>query len=89
MHNLCLSKKIITYIRKVNLCIIVWIDLFFKEIPSAKKEANYVLDHQSQSEKKIITIFTDSSVFILELGSGATGPCCNAPYMETNTIMTK
>ena len=26
---------------------------------------------------------SDSSVFILELGSGATGPRCNAPYIAT------
>ena len=57
--------------------------------PVLEKEQNFVLAHQSQAVKKTITTFTDSSVFILELGSGATGPCCNTPYMETNIFMTK
>ena len=57
--------------------------------PVLEKEPHFVLVHQSQAVKKTITTFTDSSVFILELGSGATGPCCNTPFMETNIFMTK
>ena len=57
--------------------------------PVLEKEPHFVLAHQSQAVKKIITAFTDSSVFILELGSSATGPCCNTPFMETNIFMTK
>ena len=48
----------------------------------ASQKANY---HQSQAKNK--TSFTDSSVFILELWSGTTGPCCNTPYLEANSSM--
>jgi len=43
--------------------------------------------NKSQSAKKTFTTFTDSSVFILKLGRGATGPCCNTPYIRKNSFL--
>ena len=45
-------------------------------------------DPQCKMSKNTITT-SDSSVFILELGSSATGPCCNTPCIGDKLLRNK